>query len=49
VPIVKANHIDHLRENIDVFDFELDDNEMRKLDNLNEAYSALGAHRLSYQ
>jgi 2,5-diketo-D-gluconate reductase A len=49
VPIVKANHIDHLRENIDVFDFELDDNEMRKLDNLNEAYSVLGSHRLSYK
>ncbi len=48
VPIVKANQTEHLKENIDVFNFELDDNEMRKLDHLNEEYSSLGSHQLSY-
>lgn len=48
VPIIKANDTDHLKENIDVFDFDLDEDEMRKLDNLNEEYSSLGSHQLSY-
>lgn len=48
VPIIKANRPEHLRENIDVFDFDLDEDEMRKLDNLNEEYSSLGSHQLSY-
>lgn len=46
VPIVKAGNLKHLAENIDIFDFELDDNDMTALQGLNEAYSALG--RLPY-
>lgn len=42
VPIPKANNTDHLAENLDVFDFSLRDDDMETLNNLNEAYSALG-------
>lgn len=41
VPIPKASDPDHIEENIDVFDFELSDEEMVRLNNLNEKYSAL--------
>lgn len=44
VPIVKANHEEHLRENIDVFDFEISESDMRSISALNEQYSALGSH-----
>jgi 2,5-diketo-D-gluconate reductase A len=47
VPIPKANHIDHLKEDIDVFDFEISQADMATLDRLNEHYSSLG--RLAYQ
>ncbi len=40
-PIPKAYREDHQRENIEVFDFELDAREMAALDALNERYSAL--------
>jgi diketogulonate reductase-like aldo/keto reductase len=43
VPIIKANSADHLKENIDVFDFELSTEDMDRLDGLNEEYSALSA------
>jgi diketogulonate reductase-like aldo/keto reductase len=43
VPLPKANRRDHLVENLDVFDFELDDEDMRELGNLNERYSTLGS------
>lgn len=46
VPLPKANRKSHLRENIDVFDFELSDDDMARLDGMNEHYSALG--RLPY-
>lgn len=42
VPIVKANQLAHQKENIDVFDFKLSDNDMDALNSLNEHYSALG-------
>lgn len=42
VPIPKANNPDHLAEDIDVFDFEIDEDDMRSLHDLNEHYSALG-------
>lgn len=42
VPLPKANREEHLDENIDVFDFELDAAEMRRLNELNEQYSSLG-------
>ncbi len=42
VPLPKANQLDHLEQNIEVFDFELGEREMRKLDALNEHYSSLG-------
>lgn len=45
-PLPKANDWEHLKENIDVFDFGLDHDDIRKLDALNERYSALGG--LSY-
>lgn len=47
VPIVKASSLEHLQEDIDVFDFELSSEEMQMLDALNEEYSALGPS-LSY-
>lgn len=40
-PIPKASTEAHLEENIDVFDFELSDEEMKQLSGLNERYSAL--------
>lgn len=43
VPIPKANNLDHLRENIDVFDFSISVGDMRELDALNERYSSLGS------
>jgi diketogulonate reductase-like aldo/keto reductase len=42
VPIPKANHVDHLAENLDIFDFELSREDMDKLNALNRDYSALG-------
>lgn len=47
VPIVKANKIEHMRENLGVFDFELDDEDVEVLNELNEHYSALGS-RIEY-
>jgi 2,5-diketo-D-gluconate reductase A len=46
VPVPKANHVQHLRDNLHVFDFEIAPQDMAKLRTLNEHYSALG--RLSY-
>lgn len=43
VPIVKANRIEHLKEDINVFDFELDEDDMATLNSMNEEYSALGS------
>jgi diketogulonate reductase-like aldo/keto reductase len=43
VPLPKANRITHLKANLDVFDFELSDEEMSKLNALNERYSSLGS------
>ena len=42
VVIPKANRRRHLEENIDVFDFTIGEDDMRRLDGLNEGYSALG-------
>lgn len=42
VPLPKANSRDHLAENLDVFDFQLDDEHMRQLSDLNQEWSALG-------
>ena len=41
VPMPKAYREDHQRENLDVFDFELDAMDMAALDDLNERFSAL--------
>jgi diketogulonate reductase-like aldo/keto reductase len=46
VPLPKANHVHHQRENLNVFDFEISPPDMAKLRTLNEHYSAMGA--LSY-
>lgn len=43
VPIVKANSEEHLKENLDVFDFEISDDDMATLNGLNEHYSSLGS------
>lgn len=43
VPLPKANRHDHLRENIDVFDFAISEEEMARLNELNERYSSLGS------
>jgi 2,5-diketo-D-gluconate reductase A len=41
VPIPKAYRDDHQRDNLDLFDFELDERDMGTLDGLNEQFSAL--------
>jgi diketogulonate reductase-like aldo/keto reductase len=46
VPLPKANHVQHQRDNLSVFDFEITTGDMIKLNALNEHYSALG--RLLY-
>jgi 2,5-diketo-D-gluconate reductase A len=43
VPIPKANSHDHMNENIEIFDFELPESDVERLDALNEHYSSLGA------
>lgn len=43
VPIPKAQSEKHLADNIDIFDFELTEDDLVKLDELNERYSSLGA------
>ena len=42
VPIPKANRMDHCRENLDLFDFTLEPQDMARLDALNTHWSALG-------
>lgn len=42
VPLPKANRTEHLSENIDIFDFEISEDDMRRLDEFNEHYSSLG-------
>src|SRR4051812_12836214 len=42
VPLPKANHAGHQRENLHVFDFEITQLDMAKLRTLNEHWSALG-------
>lgn len=42
VPIPKANTKDHLEENLDIFDFEISDEDMQELNDLNEEYSTFG-------
>jgi 2,5-diketo-D-gluconate reductase A len=46
VPLPKANHANHQRDNLHVFDFEITQLDMAKLRTLNEHWSALG--RLQY-
>jgi 2,5-diketo-D-gluconate reductase A len=43
VPIPKANQKKHLEENIEVFDFAINAEDMKLLTSLNEAYSSLGS------
>lgn len=43
VPIVKANQPDHMQQNLEVFDFELDKDDMRRLNGLNEEFSSLSS------
>jgi 2,5-diketo-D-gluconate reductase A len=43
VPLPKANHKEHLQENIAVFEFEITDDDMSALSALNERYSSLGS------
>jgi 2,5-diketo-D-gluconate reductase A len=43
VPIPKSDKIEHLRENLKVFDFELSEEDMNNLNQLNEHYSSLGS------
>ena len=42
VALPKANHAQHQRENLNIFDFEISQTDMSKLRTLNEHYSALG-------
>jgi len=41
VPLPKANHVQHLRDNLNVFDFEIAPQDMTRLNGLNEYYSVL--------
>lgn len=41
VPLAKANEKKHLEENLEVFDFEINDDDMRILSGFNEEYSSL--------
>jgi 2,5-diketo-D-gluconate reductase A len=43
VPLPKANNEEHLKQNIDVFDFEISRADMDKLNGLNEKYSSLSS------
>lgn len=43
VPLPKANRKQHLDEDIEVFDFEISDQDMAALSRLNERYSSLGS------
>jgi len=47
IPIPKANHREHLAENIDSFDFVISEADMEELDNLNMLASSL-ADRVAY-
>lgn len=42
VPLPKANSVNHLEENLQIFDFELGDTHMSELKALNEQWSSLG-------
>lgn len=42
VPIPKSSDTEHQKENLNVFDFEISPEDMERLDNLNERYSAFG-------
>ncbi|MFW5951149.1 MAG: aldo/keto reductase [Gemmatimonadota bacterium] len=42
VPLPKANRQEHLIENLGVFDFEISDEDMKALGDLNEPWSSLG-------
>lgn len=43
VPIVKANQVEHLKQDLNVFDFMLDEEDMDTLNSMNEEYSAVGS------
>ena len=43
VPLPKANQRQHLEEDINVFDFEIREEDMKLLSSLNEKYSSLGS------
>lgn len=43
VPIPKANSIEHLKNNLKVFDFDLTEDHMARLCNMNEQYSSLSS------
>lgn len=42
VPLPKANKLEHLEENLQIFDFELSQDEMHTLGSMNQHYSSLG-------
>ena len=42
-PLPKANQIEHLKENMHVFDFEISKDDMASINALNERYSSLGS------
>jgi len=42
IPLPKANKEKHLKENLEIFDFELEEGDIKLLNSLNEEYSSLG-------
>ena len=43
VPLPKANQIEHLKENMHVFDFEINSHDMASISDLDDRYSSLGS------
>ena len=43
IPIPKSTHVERMRQNIDIFDFKVNADEMKKIEGLNEekSFSAL--------
>jgi diketogulonate reductase-like aldo/keto reductase len=41
VPLPKANHVQHLRDNLNVFDFEIAQHDMVRLNALNQHFSVV--------
>ena len=39
IPVVKSSHIERMKENLDIFDFELNEDEMKKISQLDTGHT----------